>query len=120
MAVLVANPVNAFAVLVWLWRRSVRGGFANGIDLFDPHPVVFALVLAVVPAHLLGDLRLGFVGVAVFIQQFHVFVGACVALLQELFVIVLVPFLLGVFLAVLLLLNGLGELPHEISHARGS
>src|SRR5258706_12917058 len=100
-----ANPVNAFTVRIRFGRRFVRGSFANSIDLLDGHPFVLLLVLVLgaMPAHLLRDLRLGFVGIAVFIQQFRVFVRACVGLLQELLVIVLVPFLFVGFLTALML-----------------
>src|SRR2546425_292601 len=121
IAALVANPVNALAVRVGLGGRFVQSRFAGGIDLLDAALFLLGLFLGqlALPAHLLGDLLLGFVGVAVFIEQFRVFVGARVALFHELLVIVLVPFLLGVFLSALLLLDSLGELPHEIVHARG-
>jgi hypothetical protein len=115
-----ANPVNAFAVRIRLRCGLVRGSFANRIHLFDGHAFVLVpilvLVFAAIPAHLLGNPRLGLFGLAALIQQFQVFVRARVALLQELLVIVLVPFRLGVFLSALLLLDGRGELFHEIGH----
>src|SRR5439155_8715709 len=116
-----ANPVNALAVRIGLGSRFVQSRFTRGIDLFDAALLLLGFFLRqlALPAHLLGDLRLGFVGIAVFIEQFHVFVGARVGLLQELLVIVLVPFRFGVFLSAPLLLDGLAELPHEIIHARG-
>src|SRR5206468_2370226 len=72
------------------------------------------------PAHLLRNLLLGFIGVAVLFLQFHVFVRAGVGLFQEFFIIVLIPFFLRVFLPMLMLLDGGGEPVHEIGHARGS
>ena len=101
-------------------RRLVRGGFTNRVDLLDGHSFLTIVGLVLVqPAHLLRDPRLRFSGVAVLIEQLHVFVRACITLFQELLVIVFVPFLIGMFLSALLLLDGLGELPHEIIHARG-
>src|SRR5437867_10541468 len=102
VSILGANPVNAFAVGIRLGWRLLGGGFANRIDLLDRHPFLLKLVLGLVlaqPAHLLGDFLLGFLRVAVFIPQFHVFVRPCVALLHELLVIMLVSSLLGFFLA---------------------
>src|SRR5713101_7415812 len=122
LSVLGANPINAFAVRVGLGRRFLGSGFADRVYLFNAFVFLFDLLLSLVllqPAHFLGDFRLRFVRIAVFIQQLHVLISARVRLLHELLVIVLVPFFLGVFLPALMLLDGLGELAHEIVHARG-
>src|SRR5437899_10068770 len=106
IAVFGANPINALTVRIGLGRGLVGGGFADGIDLFNALAVFFALLLRhlllAVPAHLFGDLRFRFVGIAVFIQQFHVFVRARVGFLHELLVIVLVPVFVGIFLPALM------------------
>src|SRR5436190_3764769 len=105
IAALGAYPVNAFAVWIGFGRRLVRGGFTNRVDLLDRHSFLLKLVFGFVlvqPAHLLRDPRLSFIGVAVFVEQLHVSVRARIAFLHELLVIVLVPFLIGMFLSGLL------------------
>ena len=121
VAVCGANPVNAFAVRIRLGLRFVQRLPHRRIHFLDVPLFFLGLFLRQLafPAHFFGDLFLRFVRVAVLVQQLHVFVRARVALLQELLIIVLVPFCLGVFLSALMLLDGLGELLHEIIHAGG-
>ena len=105
-----ANPINAFALWIRLRFRLIQGRFACGVDFLDAPAIFFRFFFCqlALPAHFPGDLRLGFRGVAVFIQQFHVLFRACVALFHELLVIKFVPGLLGVLLPALVLLDGLG------------
>src|ERR1035441_4236982 len=111
IAVLGANPVNALAVRLGLGFGLIQCLCARGVDFLNALAFFrgFLLLQLPLPAHLFGDSRLGFVGVAVFIQQLHVFVRARVALLQELLVVVLVPLLFGVLLPTLMALDALGE-----------
>src|ERR1039457_1065517 len=100
-AIFRANPVNAFAVRIGLGRRFICGFFTDAIHFLWAHPLVvllFGILVLAVPAHFFRDLLLGFVRVAVFFQQFHVFVRARVGLLQKLFVIMFVPFGLRILL----------------------
>ena len=121
VALLVANPVNALARRIRFRLRLVQRLLARAVHLLDALAFLFRLFLRqlAIPAHLLGDLLLRLIRVAVFLLQLHVFVRARVGLLQELLVIVLVPFLLRVFLAALLLLDGLGEFAHKARQAVG-
>ena len=115
-----ADPVNTFAVRVWLGFWLVQRFLAGSVQLVDMLAFLLGFFLGQLtqPAHLLVDLLLGLVGISVFIQQLHVLVRAGIALFHELLVVMLVPLLLRVLLTALLLLDGLGELPHEIRHAR--
>src|SRR5688500_3726245 len=121
-AIVGANPIDAFASGIGLCFRRVHCRFANRIPLLNVQPFLLALLVRLVftqPTHLLGDNGLGFVGVAVLIQQFHVFVRARVALLEKAFVIVFVPVLFGIFATTLMTLDRLGGAAHEFSHAGG-
>src|SRR5262245_35719447 len=121
IAALRANPVNAFAAGIGLRFGLVERLLAGGVNLLNTARFFLGLLLRQfpVPPHLLRNLGLGLVGVAIFVKQFHVFVRARVAFLEKLLVIVLVPGLLGSLLSALLLLDGLGEQVHELIHARG-
>src|ERR1035437_8758542 len=100
IAVLGANPVNALPVRVRLGWRFVERRLASRVYFLDAPALFLSFFLRqfAQPAHLLGDLLLGFVRVAIFIQQLPVLVRARVGLLQELLVIVIVPGFFGVFL----------------------
>src|SRR5262249_35234486 len=106
-----ADPINAFAAWIrfrlWLVERS----FASGIDLLNTFSLLLRLLLGhfLHPAHFLGDLLLDFFRIPILIDKLRVFVRARIGLFQKLFVVMLIPLFLRIFLLFVMFLDGLRQ-----------
>ena len=103
------DPVHAFGVRFRCERLLRRLG-GDSVDFIHIERTR-ALVLGR-PSHFLRDEMLGFRIVAVFFEQFHVFVRAGVRFLHQLFVVELVPLAVCGRL-VLLRFQRIGQFLHE-------
>src|SRR5262249_41008542 len=105
VAVFRANPINAFAVRIWLRSRFVDRFLASLVEFLDSFAGGggFFFGQLTIPAHFFGNLFFGLVGVAVLFEKFGVFVRPRVAFFQEFFVVVFVPVFLRVLSSALML-----------------
>src|SRR5438093_5312311 len=105
-----------------LGRRLIELLLARAIDFLDSFLFFGGLILRqfATPAHLLRDFFFGFIGIAIFIEQFSIFIRARIGFFHEPLVIVFVPLGFGIFLPALMLFNDSGKFLHEAVHPSGS